>query len=79
MDRSAVSRLIDGLRSAGLVQIDPDPSDGRANLVRLTPLARKEVVRSLAWKGGVLRDRLATFSDGDLKELARLLAKLNQS
>jgi DNA-binding MarR family transcriptional regulator len=79
MDRSAVSRLVDGLQSAGLVRVDADASDRRANLVQLTPAARKQIIRSLAWKGGVLHDRLASFGDEDLKELARLLAKLNET
>lgn len=78
MDRSAASRLIDGLRRAGLVRVDADPSDRRANAVRLTPAGGRRVARALEWKGGVFHDRLATWNETDLLGLARLLAKLNQ-
>jgi len=79
MDRSATSRLIDLLRTAGLVHVDMDPSDRRANSVRLSPADRRQVTRALQWKGGVFHDRLATWKERDLEELARLLAKLNES
>jgi DNA-binding MarR family transcriptional regulator len=78
MDRSAVSRLIDGLRRARLVRVEIDPSDRRANSVGLTPSGRRHVTSALQWKGGVFNERLATWSDRDLEDLARLLAKLNQ-
>ncbi len=77
MDRSAVFRLVDALRSAGLVRVDSDPDDRRANLIQLTGAGRTQVTRALAWKGGVLHDRLVTWNDRDLKHLARLLGKLN--
>jgi DNA-binding MarR family transcriptional regulator len=79
MDRSAVSRLIDALDAARLVRVHVDPSDRRANSVRLTPAGRRHVTRALQWKGGVFHDRLATWNERDLEDLARLLAKLNTS
>ena len=79
MDRSAVSRLTDGLRKAGLVRVETDASDKRANSVGLTPTGRRHVTRVLQWKGGVFHERLATWSDGDLQDLGRLLAKLNEA
>jgi DNA-binding MarR family transcriptional regulator len=79
MDRSATSRLVDGLRAAGLVRVDVDPADRRANVVRLTPAGRRHVTRALRWKGGMFHDRLAAWSERELEDLARLLAKLNGS
>ena len=79
MDRSAVSRLIDGLGAAGLVRVEVDPSDRRANSVRLTPAGRRQVTRALEWKSGVFNQRLATWSDRDLEQLARLLGKFNDA
>jgi DNA-binding MarR family transcriptional regulator len=79
MDRSAVSRLIDQLRTARLVSVNPDPTDRRANAVRLTPAGRRNATRALQWKGGVFHDRLATWNNADLEDLTRLLAKLNGS
>jgi DNA-binding MarR family transcriptional regulator len=79
MDRSAASRLIDALRRAGLVRVDADPTDARANAVRLTPAGRRHAVSAMRWKGGVFYDRLATWNDRDLEALARLLAKLTET
>jgi DNA-binding MarR family transcriptional regulator len=79
MDRSAVSRLIDALDAARLVRVDVDPSDRRANSVRLTHAGRRHVTRALQWKGGVFHDRLATWNERDLEDLARLIAKLTKS
>jgi DNA-binding MarR family transcriptional regulator len=79
MDRSAVSRLIDALHAAGLVRVMVDPSDRRANSVRLTPAGRRHVTRALRWKGSEFHHRLATWSERDLADLARLVTKLNQS
>jgi DNA-binding MarR family transcriptional regulator len=77
MDRSAVSRLIVSLRASGLVRVEADHTDARANSVRLTPAGRRQVTRSLRWKGGLFHDRLSAWSQRDLEDLARLLARLN--
>jgi DNA-binding MarR family transcriptional regulator len=77
MDRSAVSRLIDGLRTSGLVRVQADPSDRRAHLVGLAPAGHRHVTRALQWKDDVFHNRLAAWSEADLEDLAHLLAKLN--
>jgi DNA-binding MarR family transcriptional regulator len=41
MTRQAMSTLIRELETAGYLQVSPDPADGRAALVRLTPLGEK--------------------------------------
>jgi DNA-binding MarR family transcriptional regulator len=79
MDRSATSRLVEALRAARLVRVEVDPSDRRANAVHLTPAGRRHVTRALHWKDGTFRDRLATWNEDELGDLARLLAKLNES
>jgi DNA-binding MarR family transcriptional regulator len=79
MDRSAVSRLIDGLRAEGLVRVEADRRDRRANSVRLTAPGRRHVTRALQWKRDVFHDRLASWNQRDLADLARLMAKLNGS
>jgi DNA-binding MarR family transcriptional regulator len=79
MDRSAVSRLLDALQTAGLVRVMVDPSDRRANSVRLTPTGRRHVTRALRWKVDEFHDRLASWNEHDLDDLARLLAQLNES
>ncbi len=43
IDASTLSRLGKPLISAGLVAIEPDPNDGRAKILRLTPAGRDRV------------------------------------
>ncbi|WP_025351003.1 MarR family winged helix-turn-helix transcriptional regulator [Nocardia nova] len=50
IDRSGASRYADRLESAGLLERSPDPSDGRATLLTLTPAGLDAVA--------VLRDAL---------------------
>lgn len=51
IDRSGASRYADRLEAAGLLERGPDPSDGRATLLALTPQGRAAVA--------VLREALA--------------------
>jgi len=41
--RQAVNELVRGLEAQGLVELIPDPSDGRAKLVRPTATGRKSI------------------------------------
>lgn len=41
LSRSRVSRLVDDLEAAGLVERRPDPVDGRATLACMTPAGRR--------------------------------------
>ena len=43
IDRSGASRYADRLEAAGLIERSPDPSDGRATLLALTPKGRAAV------------------------------------
>src|SRR4051794_1857151 len=79
MDRAAVSRLVAELRAAGGIRVDTDPSDRRASLISLTAIGRRHLAEAVQWKGEQFYDRLAGWSDRDLRELARLLAKLSST
>jgi DNA-binding MarR family transcriptional regulator len=56
IDRSGASRYADRLETAGLVERSPDPCDGRATLLSLTPEGRAAVT--------VLRDALTRHLAG---------------
>lgn len=75
--KSTVSRGLASLEQLGLVERVPDPTDGRARLVRLTGEAvnRVDTVRRArrAQLAGVLED----WQPEDLTALARLLDRLN--
>jgi DNA-binding MarR family transcriptional regulator len=60
IDRSGASRYADRLESAGLLERSPDPGDGRATLLALTPKGRAAVT--------VLRDALTRHLAGRIAD-----------
>lgn len=80
MTHQAVGELVAELEARGLVERAPDPTDGRARLIRLTPDGRKVVraaVREIAaieekwarrWRAAGLRGDLRTALEAGLRE-----------
>lgn len=76
-ERSTTSRQISELTSLGLVGREPDPADGRAVVVRLTPKGEAAIGRVYdAWHG-LLGGVLAEWSDADQRKLLALLRRLD--
>ncbi|MFI9625477.1 MarR family winged helix-turn-helix transcriptional regulator [Streptomyces sp. NPDC052042] len=75
--KATMSRQLRALEGLGLVTREPDPADGRATLVHLTPegLARYRSVRDARRERYVRK--LADWDRGEVAELARLLHHLN--
>ncbi|MDI5966742.1 MarR family winged helix-turn-helix transcriptional regulator [Streptantibioticus silvisoli] len=75
--KATMSRQLRALEELGFVSREPDPADGRAFLVRLTPggLARFNEVRDARRAG--YRSRLSAWDRADIRDLARLLSRLN--
>jgi DNA-binding MarR family transcriptional regulator len=79
MDKGAVSRQITQLREMGLIETRQDPDDGRATLLVAAPCAirvREEFRSETTGEYGRL---FAEWPLDDLRDLARLLERLNQS
>jgi DNA-binding MarR family transcriptional regulator len=77
LTRSGMTRLVQGLERAGLVERVPAPDDGRSSLVALTDAGR-DVLRgaSRTHLAGV-RERFADrFDDDELRTLFALLDRL---
>lgn len=74
--KSTITRLVDRLEEAGLVQRTPDPDDRRAQRVILTP--RGDAVRStaIALHDEAVERRLSLLSTAEQERLIDLLAKL---
>lgn len=46
LSRTRVSRIVDGMAAAGMVEKTPDPDDGRATLAVMTPTGRRALRRA---------------------------------
>lgn len=66
-DRPNISRHISALVDRGLVERRPDPSDGRARLMHLTPAGRGEMERLVP---GILAEREVLFGGIDPEDFA---------
>ena len=71
------SALIGELERLGLIERVPDLSDARARLLRLTPSGYESVTRSRAGRLGRVAAKLSRWPQHDVRELARLLGRLN--
>ncbi|MCQ4080343.1 MarR family transcriptional regulator [Streptomyces sp. RB6PN25] len=75
--KATMSRQLRALEELGLVSREPDPADGRAALVRLTPEGHRRFTRVRDARRERYRLRLAQWDRDDIRELARLLRELN--
>jgi DNA-binding MarR family transcriptional regulator len=79
LDKSTVSRQLSALSDLGLAERLPDPSDRRANLVRVTEIGHERLTRARGARLEHLRSFLQSWPEHDVSELARLLGQLNNS
>lgn len=75
VDKSVISRVSRHLEELGLIEIKPDPKDGRARLLVLTPAAAERVQ---AVQTGIMLDHdvLHSWSAADLRRFAGYLSRL---
>ncbi|GAA4810197.1 MarR family winged helix-turn-helix transcriptional regulator [Nocardioides caeni] len=71
-----MTNRVDRLTARGLVERNPDPSDRRGVLVRLTPDGKDAVDGAFAALLGAERDLLTGLTGDDQAELADLLRRL---
>jgi DNA-binding MarR family transcriptional regulator len=75
--KGTMSRQIASLERLGLVQRRPDPADGRAALLEMTPAGRERFDRTRAARLDRLHRILDSWPAEDLAVLASLLHRLN--
>lgn len=76
--KATVSRQLRALEDLGLVTREPDPVDGRAYLMRLTPEGRTRFDRVRSARRERYLSRLAGWDRTDIAHLSRLLHRLNE-
>lgn len=75
--KATVSRQLRALDGLGLIARTPDPADGRASLVQLTPEGRERFTRVRDARRERYARKLAAWDRAEVAELARLLHRLN--
>ena len=78
VDKALLSRTVSQLEALGLVVRRSDPSDGRAQLLDLTPEGRVRFEAAHMDKRSRLRGRLESWHPDEVARLAELLNKLNE-
>lgn len=76
LDKSTMSRQVSALLQLGLVARTPDPQDGRAFLLELSPEGRRRLEEVSRARHAVWRERLAGWSAGEVGALADGLTRL---
>jgi DNA-binding MarR family transcriptional regulator len=79
LDKSTVSRQLSRLIDWGLVERTPDPSDGRAHLVAITPTGHERLTGVSKERKGEVRRLLEQWDEKDVAEFGRLLEQFNRS
>lgn len=79
LDKSTMSRQVSALSRLGLVQRTPDPIDGRAFLLELSPEGRQRLGEVTSARHEVWRSRLASWSTEEIRALADGMNRLSAS
>lgn len=74
----AITLLVNRLTERGWVQRIPDPSDGRAVLVSLTPAGEEVFARLRAEYRALLHEEMASLEDEEVETLAAAVAILDK-
>jgi MarR family transcriptional regulator, organic hydroperoxide resistance regulator len=74
-----VSKMLRGMENAGLVERRPDAADQRLTRVYLTEAGRERSEHMGVAVRGYVNSTFGTLSEDELRELARLLRKLEHS
>lgn len=75
--KATVGRQLSALEDLGLIDRQPDPEDGRAQLLALTALGKQRLDATRATRRAALRERLSSWPESDLASLAELLRRFN--
>lgn len=77
LDKGAVSRIVHQLLELGLIDRAPDPQDGRASILSVTPKAEERLAAIVDQRHAEVGERLADWEPRSIAELAAGLARFN--
>jgi DNA-binding MarR family transcriptional regulator len=78
MRPQSMAQTVGDLESDGLVERNPDPSDGRRALVSLTPTGLEKLEENRRNREGWLYDAIAELPESDRETLEHAVVLLNQ-
>lgn len=76
VDKAVLSRQVRQLIDLGLVEIEPDPQDGRARILQVPAEVEAAVAAQRRRSASPVGTELATWSDEDLSTFSALMARL---
>lgn len=77
VDKGAVSRVVHHLLELGLIERTPDPNDGRASILQVTPEAQRRLAALTDSRREEFGARLAGWEPESIGDLAQGLARFN--
>ncbi|GHB11582.1 MarR family transcriptional regulator [Streptomyces tendae] len=79
IDTSVTSRHVTHAADRGWIERSPDPADKRSRILRLTPEGRARLDDLSERTTQLLAHRLSDWTDDDVSQLTRLMARLRAS
>ena len=79
VDMSVTSRHAAHLAERGWLERSPDPADKRSRILRLTPAGQTRLEELFRRTSELLAERLSDWSDEEVGDLTRLMARLRDS
>lgn len=79
VDKSVISRQARALEELGFIETHPDPHDGRARIIALTPDAGKRIAEARASDKAQTTSKLRQWPVEDLQKFAEYIGRLNES
>jgi DNA-binding MarR family transcriptional regulator len=79
IDKAGMSRLAAELIALDLIQRETDPTDGRVQLLSLSPYGRSRIEEIRGRRERFYIDRLSDWSDAELDELVSVLGRYNEA
>lgn len=76
ISKQAVSQTLSEMAEVGVVELGPDPSDGRAKLARLTPIGEAAIAQRRAMLEALEQELHEHLGEGGVRALASVLGAL---